>query len=405
MTRYHKREIMGVLLDSLKNMPVVVLSGMRQTGKSTLLSHQSELKGYKYFNLDDYAVLEAARENPLELLTGHDRVIIDEVQKLPSLLTDIKRLIDRKRTPGQFLLSGSANLLLLKSITESLAGRAVYLNLQPFSTREISGNVNRTPVILHFFEKNSFPKRKCTRISWPEIVLGGMPSVCLREVKDSKIWFRGFEQTYLERDIRDLSQVADLVSFRNLIQLVALRNSQILNQSELARDAKLNVVTTSRYLSLLETSFLLSRIPPYLGNPTTRLIKSPKIYLSDTGIAAHLSGIKDLSTNHALRGAYFESYVAQNLHSILSTNLPDASLSYWNVQGRYEVDFVIENGRETLAIEVKSGGRWQAQDIKGLKVFLDTTPSCRAGILAYNGDQVVKLGEKIWAVPISLLIG
>lgn len=404
MTEYKPREIAKVLCEALGNMPVVVLSGMRQTGKSTLLLNQTELRGRKYMTFDDFGVLESARRNPEELIAGKEPLAIDEAQKFPELLTVIKREVDKKRKPGRFLLSGSANFLLLKRVAESLAGRAVYLTLHPLTRREIHGFTKEIPAIGYFLKNDIFPKRNVNPISWQEIMKGGMPSVCLKEVKNPSIWFRGYEQTYLERDIRTLSQVADLVSFRHLLQLVALRNTKVLNISELARDAKLNVMTTSRYLSLMETSFIVSRMPPCLGNRSSRLIKSPKIYLSDTGLASHLAGIKSLDLNETLRGVFLENYVAQNLVGILSAYYPDARVTYWNIQGRYEVDFIVEIGSESIAIEVKNGRRWQERDLTGIKAYLNSTKRCRAAILAYNGNDVVKLENKILAVPISLLL-
>ncbi|MFA5031425.1 MAG: ATP-binding protein [bacterium] len=403
MTKYKPREVTRELLKALKNMPVVVLSGMRQTGKSTLLLNQPQLRGRKYFNFDDFNTLEFAKSNPENLLTGKEPITIDEAQKYPEILNVIKQEVDRNRKPGRFLLSGSANFLLLKNIADSLAGRAVYLTLPPFTHREIQGT-KTLPGIVEFINKKTFPNRDEKPVSWKEILTGGMPSVCLGEVKDPDIWFRGYEQTYLERDIRNLSQVADLGSFRYLLRLVALRNTQILKQSELARDAKLNVMTVSRYLSLMEASFILRRIPPYLGNHTSRLIKSPKIYLSDTGLASYLTGIRASGTNEYFRGALMENYVAQNLEGILSAYCPEAKIFYWNIQGRYEVDFIVEIENETIAIEVKSSSRWHEQDLIGIKAYLHSSKKCRAGILAYNGTQIIKLEDKIWVLPINLLL-
>lgn len=407
MTKYKTREITNELIRALRNMPVVVLSGMRQTGKSTLLLNQSQLKNRGYLNFDDFNTLELAKSNPESLISGKGPITIDEAQKYPDILNVIKREVDRNRKPGRFLLSGSANFLLLKSIADSLAGRVVYLTLYPFTRREITGT-KTSPSIISFIKNNTFPKQErtiSTQVSWKQVLAGGMPSVCLGEIKDKNIWFRGYEQTYLERDIRNLSQVADLVPFRYLLQLAALRNAQVLKQSELSRDAKLNVMTVSRYLSLMETSFILHRVPPYLGNRTSRLVKSPKIYLSDTGLASYLTGMKSLEDmNEYFRGILMENYVFQNLESILSSHFPSAKLFYWNIQGRYEVDFIIELNNETIAIEVKSGSRWEERDLTGIKAYLQSSKKCRAGILAYNGTQTLKLDDRIWAVPIHLLL-
>jgi len=402
MTGYRPRELAQIIVEALKNMPVVVISGMRQTGKSTLLLNQTELKRRKYINLDDFNTLEAIKRGSESLISGKEPITIDEAQRYPDIFQIIKMEIDKNRKPGKFLLSGSANFLLLKNISESLAGRAVYFTLHPFTRREISKKTRDIPAFINFIKKGTFPKNDEKEISLQEIRKGGMPSVCLGEVKNSDIWFHEYEQTYLERDIRNLSQVADLVSFRHLMRLIALRNTQIFKQSELARDAKLNVVTTSRYVSLMESSFILKRIHPYLGNRSSRLIKSPKVYFSDTGLASHLAGIR--SAISPLYGALFENYVYQNLEGILSTYYPEADIAYWNIQGRYEVDFIIEIGNETIAIEVKSSSRWKEPDLIGIKTFLNTSRRCRAGILAYNGKEVLRLEDKIWAVPIHLLL-
>jgi predicted AAA+ superfamily ATPase len=385
-------------------MPVVVLAGMRQTGKSTLLLNQPELRSRKYLNFDDFAVLEAARNDPEGLLAGRDHFSIDEAQKFPEILTVIKREVDRDRKPGRFLLTGSSNFLLLKNIAESLAGRAVYLTLQPFTRREISATNDRPPALIQFLKNGEFPSGIAPSIRWLEIVKGGMPSVCLGEAPDHRLWFQGYEQTYLERDIRALSQVADLVTFRHLLQLAALRNGQVLKQSELARDSKLNVMTTSRYLSLMEISFILRRLPPFLRNPASRLIKSPKLYFSDSGLAAHLTSQKEAAASGPLSGALFECYVLQNLEGIAAVHIPGARIFYWHIQGRHEVDFIIETNRGMIAIEVKNSSRWDDRDLSGLRAFLMNTPSCLAGILGYAGSRTVPLGNRLWAVPVPLLL-
>lgn len=404
MTVYKARENSKVLLEAAENMPVVVLSGMRQTGKSTLLQHLPELAKRRYITFDDYNTLEAARRNPEELLAGERPITIDEAQKFPEILSVIKRQVDRNRKPGQFILSGSANFLLLKNIAESLAGRAVYLTLYPFSRREKLGITGTEPSLIHFVKTGKFPKRNFQSIHWRDVMAGGMPTVCLTGIKQPQVWFRGYEQTYLERDIRSLSQVADLISFRNLLHLVALRDAQVLKQSELARDAKLNVMTTSRYLSLMEASFVLFRLPPHLRNRTSRLVKSSKVYLADTGLAAFLVGLRTIDEHEPLKGALWENYILQNLQSILSAHSPDAAVTYWNIQGRYEVDFIIEVENKTIAVEVKQGTRFRDDDLMGLKAYLASSKKCMGGLLAYNGTEVLKLDERMWAVPAGLLL-
>ena len=406
MTTYLHRELAPELLSALEDMPVVVLTGMRQTGKSTLLQNEAALQKRRYVTLDDFAMLRAARENPESLLEGETPVTIDEAQKAPELLDAIKRTVDRKRHPGRILLSGSANFELLKNVSESLAGRAIYFTLHPFTQREIAGRADTQPFLPKFFASLELPETKARAVRGEDIHLGGMPSVCVDRPRNPDFWFKGYEQTYIDRDVRQLAQVADLLAYRNLMHLAALRSGQLLNISELARDAKLTVATASRYIGLLETSFIIRRLPPYLSNRSSRLIKSPKFYISDCGLAWHLMGVKsvDATSNEPSRGALFETYVAQNLAAILEAHWPKARLMFWNVQGRYEVDFVIEANRHTLAIEVKASSRWAESDLAGLRAFINKTPNCKAAILAYNGTQAAQIGKKLWAIPISMLL-
>ncbi len=404
MTGYVERDIASVIPAALHDMPVTVITGMRQTGKSTFLQNNPKLKNRRYVTLDDFAQLESAKTDPDGFVRSDEPLTIDEVQKCPELLTAIKRVVDKKRRPGQFVLSGSANLSMLKGISESLAGRAVYFTLHPFSRREIAGAAGETPYLKRFFAKQELYKNGLRdTIKTEDILQGGMPSVCLGQVKNRTLWFKGFEQTYLERDVRELSQIGNLISFRNLLHLAALRTGQLLSPSQLGRDAKLNAVTTSRYLSLLEASFIIQRISPYLKNRAGRLIKSPKLYISDSGLACYLSGI-DSAKSDLVKGAMFETYVAQNLAGIIDMRWPEANIYFWHVQGRYEVDFVIEAGNKCLAIEVKSAARWEDRDLTGLRAFLSSTPHCVAAVLAYNGSEMVKLGERLWAVPLGLLL-
>jgi predicted AAA+ superfamily ATPase len=392
--------------DALAEMPVVVVTGLRQSGKSTFLQHEQGLTDRRYTSLDDFAHLAAARGDPEAFVHTDAPLTIDEAQRCPELLIAIKREVDRHRRPGHYLLSGSANFALLRGIGETLAGRALYLVLHPFSRRELAGRLDAAPIIRRLFDEGAPPRVSTTPIRREDILAGGLPPVSLKLVRQAELWFRGYEQTYLERDVRDLSRIGDFMSFRSLMRLAALRTGQVLTISELARDAKLNAVTTSRYLGLLELSFVISRLPPYLANRASRLIKSPKLYFSDSGLAAHLAGItqEDLDAEDPLWGALLETYVAQNLGAILGSNWPEGRLGYWHVQGRHEVDFVIQVGRDALALEVKASARWDDRDLAGLRAFLDKTPRCRLGVLAYGGTESVKLGDRLWAIPLPLVL-
>ena len=281
MTDYLSREITPRLERALRQLPVVVLSGLRQSGKSTLLQNEAGLaRGHAYRTLDDFATLAAARSNPESLL--ENAAIFDEVQRCPELLVALKKNVDEHRRPGRFILSGSANLALLGHVTETLAGRAGYFTLHPMTRREQRGATTQEPFLMKFFRSPTLLTGKADPVTDKEVLTGGLPPACLGTTAGVAEWFRGYVQTYVERDLRQLSQITDLVAFRTLAQLAALRTGQMLVTSTLARDAKLNAVTAGRYLDLLEASFLICRLPPFLKNRSSRLIKSPKLHFTDT---------------------------------------------------------------------------------------------------------------------------
>ena len=283
--------------ERLRVMPAVVVTGARQTGKSTLAQGLTP-GGRRYFSLDDLDVMDAARRDPEVLVGGAKPVTLDEVQREPNLLLAVKRAIDRRRTPGQFLLTGSANLLLMGRVSESLAGRASYLALWPMTRREQLG-LGRCGFWDELLDTRDddwldlLSARPDEPEDWRAVARRGgfpTPAVHLRKAEDRAVWFDGYVRTYLERDLQDLSSIASLPDFRRVMRAACLRLGQLVNQTELGRDVALPQPTVHRYLNLLETSYLLVRLPAYAVNRTKRLIKSPKLYWADTGVALHLAG-------------------------------------------------------------------------------------------------------------------
>lgn len=412
MTGYIDRDLATSVQEALKALPVVALTGMRQAGKTTLLQKDSVLRARRYVTLGDFDRLAEAGRDPRGFLAGEVPLTIDEAHQCPELFRAVKIAVDGDRRAGRFLLSGSADFLLLERITESLAGRAIHLALHPFSRRELRRETATAPFLPSFFHRARGGTRLLVedlpppppRIEPEEIRRGGMPAACLSTERDAAHWFTGFEQTYLERDVRALRQVEDLAAFRTFLRLAAHRTAKVLNQADLARDVKIAPMTAGRWLSALEASFLVARLPPFLASHATRLVKAPKLFLADSGIAARLCGAGDLAGADPMLGPLLETYVHQNLASILSAHWRDARLHYWHVQGRHEADFVIEAGRHSVAIEVKAAARWESRDLASLEVFLARTPGCCAAILAHNGREAARLGDRLWAIPIGLLI-
>ncbi len=401
---YIQRELAGSVEKALRDIPVVVVTGMRQAGKSTMLLSDPRLSSRRYLNLDDFAIMRSTQENPDAVIGSLDEATIDEAQRVKELFTAVKRAVDNERRPGRFLLSGSANPALLRGVSESLAGRAIYFELPPMSRREIREKVKTPPFLIEFLRQPVLPKRKSIQpLHDMEVLKGGLPPVALDEVGEPNTWFTGYEQTYLERDLRDIAAVENVLGFRDLLKLAALRTAQILNIAGLARDASLEAKTAARYLGWMEATYIVRRIQPFLRNKASRVKKSPKLYVSDSGLACYLVNCHDLAGD-PMRGALYETYVFQNLAAIAYNNIPPGRIYYWQTQAGREVDFVLEMGRDVLAIEIKSGENWTRRDLVGLREFLSATPRCKAAIIAYNGKEAIRLDEKLWAIPLSLLL-
>ena len=393
------------LQERLQVMPAVVVTGARQTGKSTLT--QDLVPGdRRYFSLDDLDVHDAATRDPDALLGGKQPVTLDEVQRVPALLLDVKRAIDRRRVAGQFLLTGSANLLLMRRVSESLAGRASYLTLWPMTRREQKG-FGRCGL---WDELLSAPDDKWLDIlaaqsdepeDWMALARRGgfpTPALHLKSTRERAVWFDGYIRTYLERDLQDLSAISALPDFRRLMRAACLRIGQLVNQAELGRDVALPQPTVHRYLNLLETSYLLARVPAYSVNRTKQLIKSPKLYWGDTGVAIHLAGGGDSEEN--LTGAHLENLVLLDLLAWRDARLERAEVLYWRTAIGEEVDFVVETGNHLLPIEVKATKRPRLADAAHLRTFRsEYGKKSRAGLLLHTGTTTEWLASDVLAVP------
>jgi len=389
------------LTDRLRVMPAVVVTGARQTGKSTL-AQQLAPGRRRFFSLDDLAVVDAARRDPDMLVGGAQPITLDEVQREPDLLRAVKRAIDRRRRPGQFLLTGSANLLLMRQVSESLAGRASYLTLWPMTRREQVG-LGRCGVWEELLEA---PDEQWLDLlagqpqepqDWRALARRGgfpTPAIHLSTARERSVWFDGYVRTYLERDLQELSSIAALPDFRRLMRAACLRLGQLVNQSELGRDVALPQPTVHRYLNLLETSHLLVRLPAYAVNRTKRLIKSPKLYWGDTGVALHLAGVAEPS------GCHLENLVLQDLLAWRDARLDRAEVLYWRTATGEEVDLVIETDGSLVPIEIKATGRPRLADAAHLRTFrAEYGTQARAGLLLHTGSTLEWIAPDVLAVP------
>lgn len=394
----------SLLRAAIEDHPIVVLTGARQVGKSTLLREESPFSDWLHINLDDFELLAQAQKDPSSLWAGSSHVIIDEVQKAPGLLTAIKMAVDSNPGLFRFILSGSANLLLMERVTESLAGRAVYFPLQPMTAGEMQGTT--PPDVLERFFSARFPDPGESDVPvvdpTPMMWKGFMPPLMFLQGPSSvSRWWEGYVTTFLERDLRQLSQIDALPDFRRLMTTLALRCGGVLNQTEVARDLGMSQPTVHRYINLLETTCLVERLPAFAVNRTKRLIKSPKVMWSDPGLSTFLSGHHDEESLKTSResGGIFESMVYLHLKVLAQHMVPRPSFYFWRTTTGKEVDFVLEWGRKLVALEVKLSARPRYSDIESLKLFLDEYPETSAGVLVHGGGRVQIMHEKIVALP------
>lgn len=395
------RLVQSRLEEHLRVMPAVVVTGARQTGKSTLVRELAP-GPRRYVSLDDLDAVDAARRDPEALVGGSEPVILDDVQREPRLLSAVKSAIDRQRSPGRFLLTGSADLLLMGRVSESLAGRASYLSLRPMTRREQLG-LGRCGI---WEELLAAPESEWDELvaaqpdesaDWRDSALrGGMPtpSIHLADGAERSIWFDGYVRTYLERDLQDLSSISALPDFRRLARAACLRLGQTVNQTELGRDVALAQPTVHRYLNLLEASHLLVRVPAYTVNRTKRLIKSPKLYWADVGLALHLAQLDEPA------GAHLENLVLGDLLAWRDARVQRSEVLHWRTTAGEETDFVIEADDRLLPVEVKATRRPRLRDIGGLRAFAaEYGQEARAGLLLHAGDAIEWLAPNVLAAP------
>lgn len=404
----YPRLITAKLWESLEESPAVLLNGARQTGKSTLV--QALLQHtHTYYTLDDWSILNIVSKDPLSFLTSNPGpIIIDEVQKAPSLLASIKQIIDRKRVAGQFVLTGSANVLNLPKLSESLAGRIEIHTLWPLAQAEL----NHT-------QGSFIDKAFKGHISWDssalsfqevmeQILMGGYPDMLKRTTATKKDnWCSSYLQTLLQRDIRDMAHIERLTELPGLMNLLATRAGTLLNTSELSRSAGLPSTTLKRYLSLLENLYLYIKLPPWFSNLSKRVIKAPKVYLNDTRLLCYLLGVHQerLLNNRSLLGHIIENFVVMELKKQQTWSAIPTRMYHYRTHAGEEIDIILESfSGEIVAIEVKGSQTLESKDFAHIQHLQHKNAENNIrGFVVYMGQGVIPFAKNLTAVPVAHL--
>lgn len=403
-----ERKITQHILDALADTPVVFLRGARQTGKSTLVrAIAAGPCSSHYVTLDNVGVLASAGADPTGFISGLEKpVVLDEAQRLKSLFLAIKEDVDRERIPGRYLLTGSADVLLLPAIADALVGRMEVLTLWPLCTSEISGKGSN--VVDALFNR-TFPlkEQSPSGIDLSQaIVSGGFPEPLKRTGRRRRAWFDSYLTTLIDRDIRSIAQIQDLHAIPRLLKLLAGRTATLHNLSEVSRTAGIPNTTLTRYMTLLKTLFLIQELPAWSSNLGKRLVKSPKLYVVDTGLACHMLDMdeKQLQNRGELTGRLFENFIVMEFFKHTAWSDAFVELFHFRSQTGQEVDLVIEKGGEIVGIEIKFSATPSPKDFSGLKLIKKHLgKKFIRGILIYTGREIIPYDEDLHAVPVSTL--
>lgn len=410
-TTIYPRLIEPHLVEALADSPAVLIHGPRQCGKTTLARMVGSSRGYKYITFDDDVVRSAARNDPMGFAAGlPDRVILDEVQKAPALFQALKIEIDRRRTSGRFLLTGSTHVLLVPRLSESLAGRLQTLRLHPLAQCELE---QRDPVFLDTLFAGEFTIERTERLGEDlprRVTAGGYPAALTRPPgRRRSNWYHDHVDALVQHDVRDLARIRQLETLPRLLAAAASQTARMFNVSDLAAPFEVSRPTIRDYLTLLERVFLLERLPAWHSNRLTRLVKRPKLHLCDTGVASALLGLDApaLAYDRVLLGQLLETFVLQELRRQASWHDARMSFHHFRDKDGAEVDIVIERGAASVAgVEVKASGTLRPSDFRGLRKLRGALGDRFAsGVVVYDGEATVPFGDRLHGVPARRLFG
>lgn len=405
----YPRFVSAALADAVTDSPVVLIHGPRQCGKTTLAQMFGKSRGYAYFSFDDAVAADAARSDPAGFVADlPEKTILDEVQHVPALFSSLKIAVDRDRVPGRFILTGSANAMLVPRLADSLAGRMEILRLHPLAQCELAAS---KPGFIDKIFNSGFLTRTGDRLGGElaaRIIAGGYPAALARSTHARRAaWYRDYIGTLIQRDVQDLARIRNLDVLPRLLTLTAGHTAQLRNISDLASPFQLTRPTIQEYVTLLEAIFLIDILPPWHSNRLKRLVKKPKLHIGDTGVACSLLGFdsQSLSEDRQILGYLAETFVFQELRRQASWHPEDIRFHHFRDRDDYEVDMVLERtGQRIVGIEVKASATVTEKDFRGLRKLQSAVgPRFTRGVVLYDGEACASFGDQLHAVPIRAL--